>query len=67
MSTGEVLWFDKAKGYGFIATEGGQEIFVHYSAISDDVVSSLRSGVRVAFDVEKGEKGLSASHVSVLI
>ncbi len=66
MSTGKVLWFDRVKGYGFISTENGQDVFVHYSAISVDVVGALRSGVDVSFDIKKGEKGLSASEVTVI-
>jgi CspA family cold shock protein len=66
MSTGEVIWFDKSKGYGFIAAESGQDVFVHYSTMSNDVLSALKSGVRVSFDVKKGEKGLTASQVSLI-
>lgn len=67
MSTGKVLWFDRAKGYGFISSEGGNDVFVHYSAISADVLSKLKSGVEVSFDIKRGEKGLSASEVSLLV
>lgn len=66
MSTGKVLWFDRAKGYGFISSEDGSDVFVHYSAISPDVLSSLQSGVKVSFLVKQGEKGLSASEVTVI-
>ncbi|MFI4911318.1 MAG: cold-shock protein [Sedimentisphaeraceae bacterium JB056] len=67
MSTGEVIWFDKTKGYGFIAVEGSQDVFVHHSTISSDVAKSLKTGVKVSFDVKKGEKGLTASEVSVIV
>ena len=67
MSTGKVIWFDRMKGYGFIAAESGQDVFVHYSTISSDVVDSLRSGVKVVFDIKKGEKGLTASQVSAIV
>ncbi len=66
MSTGKVLWFDRVKGYGFISAESGPDVFVHHSAITADVVSGLKSGVDVSFDVKKGEKGLTASQVAVI-
>jgi cold shock protein len=66
MSTGEVIWFDKSKGYGFVAVEDSQDVFLHYSAMSNDVVNALRSGVKLSFDVKKGEKGLTASEVSLI-
>ena len=66
MSTGKVLWFDRVKGYGFISAENGQDVFVHYSSVTADVLGALRSGVDVSFDIKKGEKGLSASQVTVL-
>ncbi len=64
MSTGTVKWFNNAKGFGFIESEdGGEDIFVHYSAISGDGYKSLQEGMSVSFEVERGPKGLQASNV----
>jgi CspA family cold shock protein len=64
--TGAVKWFNNAKGYGFISREGGEDVFVHYSAIEGDGFRSLEEGQRVEFAVEQGPKGLQAVHVSAL-
>ena len=61
--TGTVKWFNAAKGYGFLAQEGGTDIFVHYSAISMDGYRTLKEGQKVEFSVEKGPKGLQAVNV----
>lgn len=64
MSTGTVKWFNDAKGFGFIAPEeGGQDVFVHYSAIASNGFRSLQEGQRVTFEVVQGPKGSQASQV----
>jgi len=63
MSEGKVKWFNPRKGYGFIATEDGRDIFVHYSSISGDGYKSLAEGTPVTFDVVEGDKGLRAENV----
>ena len=64
MAQGMVKWFNSQKGYGFITQDDGQDVFVHYSAISGDGFRSLEEGQRVTFDVVKGPKGLQASNVA---
>jgi CspA family cold shock protein len=63
MATGHVKWFNDAKGYGFITQEGGEDVFVHYSAIQANGFKSLAEGDRVEFEVTRGPKGLQASNV----
>jgi CspA family cold shock protein len=63
MSDGKVKWFNPRKGYGFIATTDGRDIFVHYSSISGDGYKSLAEGDPVTFDVVEGDKGLRAENV----
>ena len=63
MSEGTVKWFNPAKGYGFIASADGREVFVHYSNISTEGFKSLAEGDSVRFDVVDGEKGLRAENV----
>lgn len=63
MSNGQVKWFNDAKGFGFITTEEGNDVFVHFSAIQGDGFRSLSEGESVSFDVEKGAKGLQAVNV----
>jgi CspA family cold shock protein len=60
---GTVKWFNGAKGYGFIARDSGQDVFVHQSAIQTAGFSRLEEGQRVQFDVIKGPKGLQAENV----
>ncbi|MDQ1733432.1 MAG: cold shock protein [Pseudonocardiales bacterium] len=57
MAQGTVKWFNNEKGYGFIAVDGGQDVFVHYSAIQSDGYRSLDEGQRVEFEVAQGPKG----------
>lgn len=64
METGTVKWFNNAKGYGFIARENGEDVFVHFKAIVGDGYKSLEEGDQVQFDVERGPKGLQATKVS---
>ncbi len=64
ITTGTVKWFNEAKGFGFIAQEEGEDVFVHYSAIEGDGYKSLADGDRVAFVVTRGPKGLAAANVS---
>ena len=63
MVKGTVKWFDVKKGYGFIATEDGQDVFVHFSVIQGDGFKSLEEGQEVELEVEKNAKGLSAKNV----
>jgi cold shock protein len=63
MATGTVKWFNDAKGYGFISQEGGEDVFVHHTAISMDGFRTLKEGEKVEFDVVQGPKGLQAANV----
>ena len=63
MAQGQVKWFNDAKGYGFITQEGGEDVFVHYSAIQAQGFKSLAEGDRVEFEVTHGPKGLQAANV----
>ena len=63
MAQGQVKWFNDAKGYGFITQEGGEDVFVHYSAIQAQGFKSLAEGDRVEFEVTRGPKGLQAATV----
>ena len=63
MSRGTVKWFNEAKGFGFIAQESGDDVFVHFSAIEGQGFKSLADGDQVEFDVTKGPKGLAATNV----
>jgi cold shock protein len=66
MAEGTVKWFNDGKGYGFIAADGGKELFVHHSAIEGEGFKSLQEGERVAFDEERGAKGPQAVRVKKL-
>lgn len=61
--TGVVKWFDSKKGFGFISVEGGDDVFVHFSAIQDDGYKTLDEGQQVEFEVENGPKGRQAANV----
>lgn len=61
--TGTVKWFNNSKGYGFIEREGGDDVFVHYSAIQSEGFRTLDEGQSVEFTVEQGEKGPQATNV----
>jgi len=63
MANGQVKWFNDAKGYGFITQEGGEDVFVHYSAIQAQGFKSLAEGDKVEFEVTRGPKGLQAANV----
>jgi CspA family cold shock protein len=64
--TGTVKWFNGGKGYGFIAREGAEDVFVHYSAIQGQGFRNLEEGQSVEFNVEQGQKGLQATNVTVV-
>ena len=65
-TVGKVKWFNNAKGYGFIEQPGEQDIFVHYSAISNEGYKSLQEGDDVEFEIVQGEKGPQADKVQKL-
>jgi CspA family cold shock protein len=64
--TGTVKWFNASKGFGFIARDGGEDVFVHHSAIQSEGYRTLEEGQRVEFEVESGNKGPKAINVKVL-
>ena len=65
-TTGTVKWFDDAKGFGFITTEGGEDVFVHFTAIQGNGFRSLSEGAQVEFEVVQGDKGAQASNVQAI-
>jgi len=64
MQKGTVKWFNGSKGYGFITTDEGEDVFVHYNSILGDGYKSLDEGEQVQFEVEETPKGLQATNVS---
>ncbi|NBC73106.1 cold-shock protein [Paenibacillus sacheonensis] len=64
MQTGTVKWFNAEKGFGFIEIEGGNDVFVHFSAIEGEGYKSLDEGQRVQFNVTQGQRGPQAENVS---
>lgn len=63
MAQGTVKWFNDAKGFGFISQEGGEDVFVHFSAIEGDGFKTLQEGEKVEFEVQQTPKGLQAANV----
>jgi CspA family cold shock protein len=66
MARGQVKWFDQKKGYGFIAQEDGDDLFVHYSAIEREGFKTLDEGDEVEFEISEGKKGPQATNVKVV-
>ena len=64
MQQGTVKWFNSEKGFGFIEVEGGEDVFVHFSAIQGEGFKTLEEGQKVTFDVEKGQRGPQAANVN---
>ncbi|MDX8360337.1 MULTISPECIES: cold-shock protein CspD [Bacillaceae] len=63
MAQGKVKWFNAEKGFGFIEVEGGDDVFVHFSAIQGDGFKTLEEGQEVSFDIEEGNRGPQAANV----
>ena len=66
MMNGTVIWFNNEIGFGFISVEGGEDVFVHFSAIQTDGFKSLEEGQRVNFNVVEGARGPQAENVTIL-
>jgi CspA family cold shock protein len=65
-TNGTVKWFNETKGFGFIQTDAGQDVFAHYKEIASQGFKTLNEGQRVKFEVVNGKKGLQASNISVI-
>ncbi len=63
MQNGKVKWFNNEKGYGFIEVEGGDDVFVHYSAIQGEGYKALEEGQEVSFEIVEGNRGPQAANV----
>ena len=63
MKTGTVKWFNAEKGFGFIEVQGGEDVFVHFSAIQSEGFKSLEEGQKVSFEVVEGNRGPQAANV----
>ena len=66
MTNGIVKWFNNEKGFGFISVEGGDDVFVHFSAIQTDGFKPLEEGQQVNFNIVKGARGPQAENVTIL-
>ena len=64
MNTGIVKWFNSEKGYGFITAEGGEDVFVHFSAINGEGFKTLEEGQAVTFEIVEGNRGKQAANVT---
>ncbi|TDL34785.1 cold-shock protein [Jeotgalibacillus sp. S-D1] len=63
MQNGKVKWFNNEKGYGFLEVEGGEDVFVHFTAVQGDGYKSLEEGQEVSFDIVEGNRGPQAANV----
>ena len=66
MATGTVKWFNADKGYGFITTDAGQDLFVHYSEIQTNGFRTLEEGSKVSFEINTNDRGDHAANVTVI-
>ncbi|MGT2802627.1 cold shock protein (beta-ribbon, CspA family) [Streptococcus henryi] len=64
MTQGTVKWFNAEKGFGFISSETGEDVFAHFSAIQSNGFKTLEEGQKVTFDVEQGQRGLQATNIT---